>query len=216
MKRMIALVAGGLVSAGVASADTESHTGSFGPQSTNWLEAFDVPQFDTQGGLRVLDCVEIFLKGTVSGTAQAESLDAEPADISLNLQATISLSMGMTQLAVVIPVANTLFSASAFDGTIDFGGTSGATFQSLMQMDQTTTLLTAPGDLAPWIGAGLVGLSGDADGQSFGSGAGNLVTVFLTDGAMEFEVTYSFTVVPTPGAMALAGVAGLVGLRRRR
>lgn len=216
MKRMIALVAGGIASAGMAWADTETHQGSFGPQSTNWIEAFDVPQFDTQGGTRVLDCVEIFLKGTVSGSASAESLDAEPALISLNLQATISLSMGMTQLAVVIPVANTLFNAAAFDGVIDFGGASGASFQSLMQMDQTTTTLTAPGDLAPWIGNGVVGLTGDAGGQSFGSGAGNLVTIFMTDAAMEFEVTYSFTLVPTPGAMALAGVAGLVGLRRRR
>lgn len=216
MKRMIALVAGGVAAAGVASADTEQYQGSFGPQSTNWLAAFDVPQFDTQNGTRTLDCVEIFLKGTVSGSASAESLDNEPATVTLALQATISLSLGMTQLAVVIPVANAMFNASAFDGSIDFGGTSGATFSNLNQMDQTSVTLTAPADLAPWIGGGSVALAGEAQGQSFATGAGNLVTIFMTDGAMEYTVTYSFTVVPTPGAAALAGIAGLVALRRRR
>lgn len=196
-----------------ASAGMIVHSGSLPLASTNWSVDFDVPQFDTMGGLRVLDEVCWTLTGKVQGTAMAESLDAEPAVVSLTLQAAVSLSLGMTVLDVVLPLVNTMFNASAFDGNIDFGGTSGATFADLMNTD---SVMNSTAMVAPFIGNGVVTLTGAADGTSSGSGAGNLITQFMTSASLDWEIVYKYSEIPTPGAMALFGVAGLCVARRRR
>jgi MYXO-CTERM domain-containing protein len=45
---------------------------------------------------------------------------------------------------------------------------------------------------------------------------GNLVTRTVVDFAYESVAGESITVTPAPGALALLGVAGLAGTRRRR
>lgn len=215
MKRMITALAGLACSCGV-SASIETHAGAFGPLGTNWTHAFGVQQFDGMGGTRVLDSVNIALIGSITGESQGENMDAAPATVMLDLQANISLSLGLTQLAVVAPTVKSMFDAAAFDGTVDYMGPSGETFLGLNHSDNTSTLLTSAAELAAWLGAGTVTLDGAAEGSSSGSGAGNLMTVFGVDGALDFEVTYTFHEVPAPGALAVAGIAGVVGIRRRR
>jgi len=91
--------------------------------TTNWSDAIQVPKFDP--ALGTLVDVEWHITGHVEGNASFESLDNEPADVFMNLQAEIQLSGPNGVLGVVIPVANTLDSVTAFDGVVDFGGTSG-------------------------------------------------------------------------------------------
>ena len=211
-----AVVAGGALCAN-ASAGMLSHNGSLPTSTTNWSANIDVPQFDDMGGTRVLKSVSVFLEGTVSGTASGESLDAAPALVELFLQSEISLSLGGTDLAVVIPVADASFNATAFDGAIDFAGASGATFNELNASDSIKELLTlGADDLTPWIGGGTVGLVGEAIGTSSGSGAGNLILQFFTDASLSWTVEYDYNVMPTPGAAAIFGLAGVAATRRRR
>jgi len=200
-----------------ASAATILYDGSVPTATTNWDVMIDVPQFDDMGGTRVLKTISIFLEGTVSGTASGESLDAAPAVVELFLQSEISLSLGGSDLAVVIPVANASFNATAWDGTTDFGGTSGASFANLNASDSTKGLLIQGNDdLTPWIGGGTVTLDGAAIGQSSGSGAGNLILQFATDASLVWSVEYEYNIIPAPGAVALFGLAGVGAIRRRR
>jgi hypothetical protein len=203
-----------------AAANTETFNGSFPLATTNWQEMFQIPAFDTQNGLRVLDGVCIDLTGTVVGQAAAENLDAQAAVLELFLEATISIELddgSGTALASVIPVADEMFNADPFDGSIDFGGTSGITLNDLTGTKMETTELTSGADdLSAFIDTGSVALLADAEGTSIATGSGNIVSSFTTEAELEWEITYKFSIVPAPGATAVLGFAGLVAARRRR
>jgi len=195
----------------------ESYSGMVDLQSTDWTESLSVPQFDEMGGLRELVSISIFLEGGVSGSAALESLDNAPTKVVAELSAEISISLGAELLGVVIPIADGSFNASAFDGMVDFGGTSGMTFENLAATDSTDVNLTdADAAFAAFLGNGSVKLDGEARGTSFGSGAGNLVLQFTSAAEMAYRITYNYTEIPTPGALAIFAGAGLIALRRRR
>ncbi|MCB9839120.1 MAG: choice-of-anchor E domain-containing protein [Phycisphaeraceae bacterium] len=206
-----------VIAAGSAQAATITHNGSKAISTTSWTENFNIPQFDDMGGNRVLDSVKLTLSGEVVGDANVESLNQGPSNVTVNLQATITMSLMGDDLGVVIPVANESFMAGTFDGSIDFGGSSGAMFADLMGSDMTmNTLVNGMDDLSAFIGLGTVPLVATAVGTSNGSGAGNLILQFFTDAGLDFSVVYEYHAVPTPGAAGLLAFAGAAGSIRRR
>ena len=209
-----ALLAG--VSLADGSGNVETYMGDFDLTTTNWEENFSIPGFDTQGGDRVLKQIRIMLTGDVTGSAEAESLDAAPATIELALQATLQLELTASGsvLSEVIPVVDETFMASAFDGMIDFGGTSGVSFTGLSGSAMVTDILDDPGILANFTDVMSVGLTADANGTSSGSGAGNLITQFGTSAGLAWKVEYIWT--PAPAGLTAFGVFGLAAARRRR
>lgn len=220
MKKLMLIAGAVMASAGAAHAGMlfeEMHMSSVDLMNTDWMSTIDVDQFDDQGGNRVLQQVMITLDGHVEGAAMAESLDAAPAHITLNLGATITLSLMGDDIAVVLPVAMEAFDAAIFDGTLDFMGPSGMSFPDLeADMSDMASLTSGMDDLTPWIGAGTVSLDATAMGASSGTGAGNLFLQFSTLASAKVTVIYKYTEVPTPGALALVGVAGGLASRRRR
>lgn len=218
MKSIAILMIAGTAATATAGTFSETYSGDFELTTTNWNETFDVVGFDSQNGTRVLKSVEITLNGDVVGNAQAESLDMGATLIELSLQATLTLSLTAagTELAEVIPVVNESFNASAFDGTIDFGGTSGVSFLELSGSASESESINTQSVLDEFIDVASVSLDADATGSSFGSGAGNLITQFATEAGLDWEITYVYNVIPAPGALALLGLGGLVAGRRRR
>ena len=216
MKRL-AVCAGVLTFAAGVQAATISH-GPFNIalSSTNWANSLNVPQFNP--ALGTLTQIDFSLSGHVEGTAKFESLDASPATINLSLQATISLQRpDLSSLVTVIPVANTSDNVSAYDNTMDFDGSSGKTYSGLSGND--TLMFSSPpplADLALFTGVGSINLPVSATGSSSGSGAGNLITQFLTSASAEASVTYHYTPAPEPASLALLALGGSVALRRRR
>ena len=214
------VIAGALLFASASYAGAileESYSGMVDLQSTDWAESLLVQQFDEGNGARKLVSICIHLEGTVSGSAGLESLDASPAKIAVELSAMISLSLGDVTLAVVLPIADDTFNASAFDGTIDFGGTSGMTFEKLSASDNADNKLTAENAaFGKFLGDGSVKLDGEATGSSSGSGAGNLILQFNTQAALAYRITYKYTEVPAPGSLAILAGAGMMASRRRR
>lgn len=196
----------------------ESHAGVVALQSTDWVDALSVPQFDDMDGARELVSIGVFIDGSVSGSAGIESMDQAPTTIAVELSAEISLSLGDAVLGVVLPIADDSFNATGYDGSIDFGGTSGRSFAMLTASDVDDILLTAADDVfIDFLGSGDISLTGKALGTSFGSGSGNLVLEFSTQAAMAYRINYNFVEVPTPGSIAvIACCSGLLGTRRRR
>jgi len=87
---------------------------------------------------------------------------------------------------MLAPADARAFAATAFDGAIDFGGTSGASFFGIGEMLPRRASTNPPVDPG-WIGAGFLPLLGTAAANSTGTGSGNLVTIFRTDAALDFE-----------------------------
>jgi hypothetical protein len=208
-----------LVAAGAASAQVGSvaYTDSILSTRTNWDNVLTFPKFDGAaiGPGVTLSQVTWELTGGVDGDASFESLDAGPTTVTMSLSAMIKLfAPDATPLGVVLPAAATSDDVLAFDGTIDFGGTSGRAYLGLTASDFASASSTEAAFLALFEGVGDVELGVTATGTSTASGAGNLLTLFQTFGAAEVRIKYDY--VPAPGAMALLGLGGLVAGRRRR
>lgn len=195
-----------LSGAGSAFADTQTFTGSFGPATTNYTNqplSPAIPQFDLSMG--VLTNITFTLTGSVSGSDRQESLDNSATTVTSSLTATISLQLNSgTVLATVVPTQTFTDNFTPFDGTIDFGGTSGATHLNI-SASQATNGTVSPTNFPSFIGAGTVPLGISASGNSTANGAGNLISQFLTSGAGSATIVYTFTPVPEPASFALVG-----------
>lgn len=204
-----------------AQAATISFSDSKAMATTNWTDVLSFSKFDTSLG--TLTSIKFDLSGAVQGSGNAESLDAAASDVSLSLGALLGLTRpdGST-LVVTNPLFSQVFNFSAFDGSINFGGTSGGSTGTVSANGANFFVSSSASDFSLFsaLGGGTINLGLNAVGNSSGTGAGNLVTQFNTAAAGNVVVTYTYSsasVVPEPATLAtlLAGL-GLMGAVRRR
>ena len=206
-----------LVFGGVSNAAMLSFMDEVALQPTNWNETLSISKFNPNWG--TLNSIKYTLDGRVEGSAKYENLDAAAATITLDLEAQITLQKPDGSLLVqVFPLVQVNDNAGAFDGTIDFGGTSGATFDNLMGEESDSLTSTNILDLILFTGEGSIDLPIVAVGLSSGTGAGNLITQFKTDALAKVTVEYDYTPVPIPAGLWLlgTGLIGLWGLKRKK
>jgi len=198
-------------------AATQSHSCSIPGGYTNWTDYLSVPQFDSSLG--TLNSVTIDLDGHIAGVAKLESLDQDSSEISTTITGTVVVSgLGSVSSVSASPVASLTQSVTAYDGVLDWGGTSGATL-GYSANASNSALLTAPGDLANFIGTGLVSLPVAGSGKSKAMGPGNFRAEITTQASANVTVIYDYA-VPEPSSLlglgsCLLGAGGFL-LRRRR
>jgi len=202
-----------------AAVMTVTETASVGLTTTNFDEVVSVNQFDDTMG--ALQSVTFTLEGFVEANASVESLDAAPAEVTTNISVTLTLTETILNntLVVTVPSLSETFNATAFDGTIDFAGTSGIAYTGLTADQTETNTFTDAATLGLFTGLGTVDLNLNALAESFASGAGNLITQFATQAGGNISVNYAYDVpsVSAPSHLALLGL-GLVafaGMRRK-
>lgn len=180
-----------------ALAGSVTQTGSITLARTNWTNSITIDKFDS--ALGCLDSVCFSLAGHVEGSAAFESRDNEPTTVTMDLSATIQLRRpDQTLIVETIPLAHTSDAVTAFDGMIDFGGTSGKTYSGLSG-DKTEGLCQyGESDFDLFTGTGTITLPVVATGSSSGSGAGNLILSFTTDASAGATVTYYYSDCTVP------------------
>ena len=211
--------------ASAASAATISFSQSLGNTATDFDNRVvgGIARFDSSLG--TLNSATITLQGVVSGTAQYENFGGSPATININLASRVALSgAGLGELVVTLPTVILSRATTGFDGTLDFGGTSGGTITGLTTTDTNTSTITGTA-LAGFIGSGFVNLTMTGTGQSSSTGPGSLFIGLMTDAGGSVTVTYDYDAAPPPPPPAVplpaslplvAAGLGALGLLRRR
>jgi hypothetical protein len=176
---------------------------------TNWSDSVTFSKFDP--ALGTLQSIDISFTGTIIGSAQSESLDTGPTTVTLTFEGQIVLTRpDNTTLAAALPQAQFVDTFSGFDGTIDFGGTSGATHDNVTAM-QTVTASSPPpiSDLATFTGPignpGTISLPVMAVGTSTSTGSGNIVSQFTQQASADVTVCYNY-IPNTPPVFTCPGL----------
>ncbi|MEZ4673536.1 MAG: choice-of-anchor E domain-containing protein [Caldilineaceae bacterium] len=160
-------------------------------QRTSWQKTLTVPLFDPKVG--ILTEIKFVLVGHVNGSALLENLDAEAAFVTAESVANIRLDRpNGTQITGASPTASREVFLTAFDNTIDFGGTSGVSIENIVGIDVSDeTSFTDSETLALFTGPGTIELGISTKGRSRATGAGNLALSFNTLASAAVTVTYS-------------------------
>ena len=152
--------------------------------------------------------------GNIQGQAKVESLDTSPTNVNLNFSATLTLTRpDLSVIVVTVPLANFNDSLTSFDGTIDFGGTSGVTHPGINVSASNNAISPPPAsDLILFSGPpgspGTINLPVTAVGSSTATGSGNIITQFTTAAAADVQVCYTYLVNTPPTFGAPTPVCG--------
>jgi len=195
--RSLALVL--LTAAGLAplQADQLSYSANVPLQTTAWTQVAPLPRFNP--GLGTLQAVSVTLEAHIEGTARFENRAPSAATIVTNFSASMTLKRPDTNAVVLTatPVHNQSEAVSAFDGVIDFGGTSGRTIPGINVTQSSSfgpNFPLGPLDHALFVGGGNILFSVQASGTSNVSGSGNLVVNFTQQASAVVRVTYVYEV----------------------
>lgn len=221
-----------------AWATTITESASIPLTTTDWLASNsndpsgDPPDFPALSfakfntALGTLTSVMVQLTGDVTGQVQLENMDTSRSHtVTGNLSAQIEVDgpAAIGPIVVVVPLASQSFTLGKYDGTLNYGGTSGVTAANLSANQSKTGAIQAQ-DFSYFEGPGSVSLDVAATGVSTATGSGNVSSQFATNADAAVLVTYTYTIadppapVSEPPALPLlgAGVLGLAGIVRRR
>ena len=175
-------------------------------------------KFDTSLG--ALTSIVFNLKGTVEGIGRAESEDNAASTVTLNLGSLLTLTRpDRSTLVVANPVFTRIFDFTAFDGDVDYAGTSGGSTGRQSSTASESFASRSHADFNLFSGPGSIMLNLKAVGASSAEGAGNLDTKFQTFASGSGTVTYNYTdsAIPEPASLGIMGLGlGILALTRRR
>ncbi len=201
---VVSAVAGSAAAvAGPGDTASLSFSDSAATQVPNWQDTLFISQFDSSLG--TLTSVTLSFSGHNTGTLAAENL-ATAGTLNLAGTATYNLNSAVWNLTGSATAAH-VFNAAGFDGSVDYGGASGATFTNATGAYANSLTLTS--GLEAFIGSGQLAFGVNVVGGSSYTGTGAAVVTFAQSADAALSVTYHYTtpgaisVVPEPGTQAL-------------
>lgn len=194
------------------SVTTAAQTFSFAGRTTGWNDSAAVSQFDP--ALGTLESVNITLSGDVSAGVAAENLGDAAASLNVSDTATLTLDLpGGTPTLTAAASASDGMSLGAFDGSVDYAGTSGRVDQLSIQPSgfSTNTALTGVTNLTPFTGQGVVVLPISTTSAAIIDGPGNLAAGLVTAAGAAVSVSYTYLPATTGTAGDTGSTTGTSG-----
>ena len=153
--------------------------------------------------------VDLVTSGSVGAGFQAENLGTTTTAIEATVAGNVSINVPTGEIPVTIPSLHWAFDAPAFDGTLDYGGTSGKEFAPATSgSSPQTTVLTSATDLAAFTGNFRIPISvSNHTTQSSSAADGKLSALFKTQTSATITVIYHFipnlpSLDPGPGPVS--------------
>lgn len=215
MKAQLVLALAALFTSSTAASAqivTDCHTAVIPLELTNFLRTASLPKFDT--ALGELQGVEIHVTARATGTSRMESLDAAPSVVNTRFSVDLTVSQAdSTVVMFMVPIADFQDTLAAYDGVLDYAGTSGITRDNIEAMDERSSIIDpTPENLALFTGTDSTDFIADASGSSMASGSGNLLTRFDTRAGIEIEICYTYLVVSPPTVSCPGNLMASVGV----
>jgi uncharacterized repeat protein (TIGR01451 family) len=146
-------------------------------------------QFNTSLGQ--LQSVVITETGSITSAIKVENTSPSPATINATVSGTMNLSGPGVSVPLNLQQNAGTFSASGYDGALDFGGASGISLAPQSAGGSAQITLTGS-QLNAFEGTGTVTLTESANATSSASGGGNLVVSIASTGQATVNVTYNY------------------------
>ncbi len=163
----------------------------FPDAQTNFTVSGLVDQFDPSLGQ--LQSVEIIHEGAITSTIRVENTSpTSGSSITGTVSGTLNLTgPGGVNLGIGLSENAGTFNASTFDTIIDFGGTSGHSFDPKKAANSKSVTLTGSA-MDPFVGGGQATFTERAEATSWANGGGNLVVSLTSTAAAQVTVTYHY------------------------
>ena len=181
----------------------------FADSTAGWINDVVAQQFDPSLG--TLEAVNLTVSADLLASVAAENLDASASTVSTTQTVDVTLTLPASgtaaAVAIVPPVSAEIsdtMNLGGYDGTTDFGGTSGRIDQGLTRTGTASTSLTGS-EMTAFLGLGTIDLPIATFGSSTAEGPGNLLLSLLADAGA--TVTLSYTYLPTESVWATPDVA---------
>jgi hypothetical protein len=139
--------------------------------------------------------VDVTVSGSYSTQFSAENLGASSSAIEGTTSANLTINVPGGAIPLSIPAVTENFNATAFDGTVNYGGTGGKTFAPVTSSSAPqTTVLMSPEALAAFTGNFRmpISVSGHATGNATSSN-GDLSDNFQTQTSVTITIVYDYT-----------------------
>jgi len=162
----------------------------------------DFPKFDVAG--QCLEQVCVSVEGDIFGYVGMENSEAFPKTLTSNFTAKLTVFRpSLFSLVATQPAVATSDPVTAFDGAVDYAGTSGLTITGLHATSADSLCYTDATDLALFSGPGTIGLPVTAFNLCTQTGANSWT--FGIQATAEVKVTYVYADCATPALPATWG-----------
>jgi uncharacterized repeat protein (TIGR01451 family) len=157
---------------------------------TDWSRNLQLPRFNVPGGTLV--AVTVSREASIRSDYRVESRNGTSRTDTLSLtDAHASLAVpGFATTAAQLPSGSRTYSFTAFDGSVDFGGTSGATGSFGVAQQSGAG---AAASLVGWSGTGFVTVPATSSAATSSTLSGNYRLEWDTTSEVRACVTYTYT-----------------------
>ena len=173
----------------------DCHSTDLQEAATSWTKIASLPQFDP--ALGILRGYRLTLTAKVAGDAGVENLSGEPANVTLTFGSRLTVSRpGGGVLIDLAPSKAFPDQLSAFDGLLNYAGTSGVTHTHLDLDSIEGSAVSSSSDLRTFSGSpghpGSLDFIVSVENTSGATGAGHLPTLFHQTASADLTICYIY------------------------